>query len=672
MSGEKAPASLTAMESQLKKCEKEITNLEQQYNDVINKINLNQTDLEFAKSTGDTSQIKSLDNNGKKLDTQSFVLATELENTRDKVERLKQSLNELKTNPQSSMEVQNLKAKIDLATNSLNKSKEEANELAINIEKCSKNRFKNLGIDAVSISDGFEKVNNKIDKFKNKISRLISTAMVFSLLRSGLSSLSNSFISLLKSNDTFANSLNQIKVNLMTAFAPIYSSVLPALNALMNALAKITGTIAIFISGLFGKTANQAKNNAKQLYSQAKAQKALNKAQKEQENLASFDKLEVNNDTDATSSGDISSGGSNADLNFDGEIAYSQKLLDLLNNIKDFVLENKDLILGFLLGLAGGILALKLGLDGIKALGIGILLFGIVELISSIIDYLNDPSWENFGKIITSIGVILLGLGIILGSLPLAIAGIIAIIVGLVVSNWEKIKEFLQNAVQWLYDHLDVIKEKFGIFGVFIATMLANWLQWFIHTFDDIFGGIKRALDGIIDLVAGVFTGNWSRAWNGVKNIVGGIFQSLLGMAKAPLNGIISLLNGIVDGLNYFIKGINKVSFDVPSWVPGIGGKKFGFNIPKIGKIPMLAEGAVIPPNKKFTAVLGDQKNGNNLEGPESLFRKIVREESGDNKEVVLNATFIIQADTGEEFGRATLKGLHLLENIDGQEYVLN
>ena len=190
MSGNKAPASLTAMETQLKKNEKEVANLEKQYNEIINKINLNQTDLSFAKSSGNQGQISFYENNQTQLDNQSLELATKLEDAKDKSEKLRQSLNEMRLNPASSLEIKQLKAQIDLATNGLEESKKEANELAVKIEKAAKTRFKFFGIDANTISKGFDKVNTKLDKFKNKMARLIGTAMVFSLIRSGLTSLS--------------------------------------------------------------------------------------------------------------------------------------------------------------------------------------------------------------------------------------------------------------------------------------------------------------------------------------------------------------------------------------------------------------------------------------------------------------------------------------------------
>lgn len=664
MSGNKIPTSLTTMEMQLKKSEKEVAKLQKQFDNLMNEVDFRNANR--MKETSNTSPEYKInyDFQTDKLFQEAINLSSQLDEVKQKSENLKHSINEIKLNPKSSIEVLNLKAKIDLAEHSLNKSKQEANDLANSIEKVGKNRFQKLGIDANTISEGFKKVNTNINKFRRRVTNLISAAMIFNILSRGLNEISNGFIRLLKSNSTFADSLNHVKVNLMTAFTPIYNAILPALNTLMNALTKVTGTIAVFINSLFGKTANQAKNNAKELYSQAKATKAVQDAQ---ENLGSFDKLEVNADNDTKSSGGI---GKQSELNFDSEIQYSQGLLNVLNGIKDFVSNNKEELLGLLGGLLGFITAIKFELDGITALGIGVLIYGIITLISSIIDYLNDPSWENFGNVIKAIGAIILGLGITIGSVPLIVAGAIAMILGLIISNWEKIKEFFQNIIQWIYDHLDEIKEHFGLVGVFIASIFAEFLQWILHTFDEVFGGLKQILDGIIDLVAGVFTGNWKRAWEGIKNIVSGVFKTLLGIVKAPLNGIISLLNGIIGGVNYLINGLNKFSVDIPDWVPVVGGKKFGFHIPNIGKIPMLAEGAVIPPNKKFAAVLGDQRNGTNLEAPENLIRKIVREESGD-KQVILNATFIMQCET-EEIGRAALKGIHLLENIDGQEYILN
>ena len=160
------------------------------------------------------------------------------------------------------------------------------------------------------------------------MTRLIGTVAIFNLIRNSLTKLRNGYISLLKQNDSFSSSLNQIKANLMTAFAPIYNACLPAINSLMNALSKVTGTIAVFISGLFGTSLEDAKKQAEGL------SKSLDDTAKSGEkasgSLASFDNLEVINDNSG-------SGGSSSKDNIDysGEITYSQKLLDILNKISE-------------------------------------------------------------------------------------------------------------------------------------------------------------------------------------------------------------------------------------------------------------------------------------------------------------------------------------------------
>jgi hypothetical protein len=88
------------------------------------------------------------------------------------------------------------------------------------------------------------------------------------------------------------------------------------------------------------------------------------------------------------------------------------------------------------------------------------------------------------------------------------------------------------------------------------------------------------------------------------------------------------MANGVIKCINALINGLNKIKFDVPSWVPAIGGKKFGFNIKQISQIsiPRLAQGAVIPPNKEFLAMLGDQKRGTNIEAPLDTIKQALAE----------------------------------------------
>jgi phage-related protein len=139
--------------------------------------------------------------------------------------------------------------------------------------------------------------------------------------------------------------------------------------------------------------------------------------------------------------------------------------------------------------------------------------------------------------------------------------------------------------------------------------------------------------------------------WKNTKKKTGEYWGEILDKVKAPVNGIIGAINGmirgVVSGINSVIKALNKINFTIPDWVPAFGGKSFGFNISTISapQIPYLASGAVIPPNKEFLAVLGDQKQGNNIEAPESLIRRIVREESGSSR----GNTYEVNAKVGRK-----------------------
>lgn len=96
-------------------------------------------------------------------------------------------------------------------------------------------------------------------------------------------------------------------------------------------------------------------------------------------------------------------------------------------------------------------------------------------------------------------------------------------------------------------------------------------------------GGISKTLGGVIDFITGVFSGDWKKAWKGVKDIFSGVWKTLSSVVKTPINGVLSLFEGlankIIDAWNWVKKQLNKVSIDIPDWVPGAGGKKFGFDL---------------------------------------------------------------------------------------------
>ncbi len=129
-------------------------------------------------------------------------------------------------------------------------------------------------------------------------------------------------------------------------------------------------------------------------------------------------------------------------------------------------------------------------------------------------------------------------------------------------------------------------------------------------------------------------------------------FQNLVSIVRNPINRVLGMINALLRAAqtmqNNFANALNSMNIQLPGWLQQLTGwSSVGFNVGywSAPQVPYLAQGAVIPPNKEFMAVLGDQKNGNNIEAPESLIRKIVREESGTGK----GATYNVNAQVGRK-----------------------
>lgn len=142
-------------------------------------------------------------------------------------------------------------------------------------------------------------------------------------------------------------------------------------------------------------------------------------------------------------------------------------------------------------------------------------------------------------------------------------------------------KKLWKISKPYLKKYGDMVKLVFGTyFGVAIGQAVGI-IKAFLKSITGFVKGIMSIFDGLIKFITGVFTGNWSKAWDGVKEIFGGAFEGLKSLCKLPMNAVIGMINGA-------ISGINKLGLKIPDWVPEIGGKNFSINIPKI---PMLAVG---------------------------------------------------------------------------------
>lgn len=348
-------------------------------------------------------------------------------------------------------------------------------------------------------------------------------------------------------------------------------------------------------------------------------------------------------------------------------------------------------LLGSLAGaaaLAGG-LALAFGKVGA---GIGLVVSGAALLVAALHDMMEDGmNLENTLMSVAGLMIGGLGIAVLTGSwIPLLIAAIASLLVAVVnaygdteqfvdgiktmldgfvdffagiftgdidraIGGIEKIFKGLQNVLFSIVDalknmflsFLDWLDEKTGgkLHGIieFIKSSVTGAFTFIKDFIGNAMAAIKKIFTGIVKFLSGAFTDDWDKAWEGIKDIFDGISTAIKGTWASAINAIIRALNWLIDKAN-------KISFTVPGWVPGLGGKHIGVNIPKINElqIPKLAQGAVIPPNREFMAVLGDQKHGTNIEAPLDTIKQAVAEVLGQGSDRPI--TIIVQMDGKEMF----------------------
>ena len=226
------------------------------------------------------------------------------------------------------------------------------------------------------------------------------------------------------------------------------------------------------------------------------------------------------------------------------------------------------------------------------------------------------------------------------------IAALIAIII-LCVKHWEDIKEVGAAAWEHIKNAWNAAGDFFGGLWSGIKDMaltvfrtIGDTVGKMVGNIVDTFGGIITALKGIVQFVSGVFSGDWGKAWEGIKNIFKGVWDALVSIIKTPINAVIGLINGmlpaIVGAVNAVIRALNTISFDIPDWVPGIGGMHFGFDFGELTppQIPYLAKGGLA--YQPTLAMVGDNKNARTdpeVISPLSKLQGIISQSGGNGND---------------------------------------
>ena len=518
-------------------------------------------------------------------------------------------------------QVEKYDRQIQSATAKLSQNKQQAAEVADQISQAAKNQTKFDG--------ALDDTNNRFDKLLSRVSRLASRVFLFSMITTGLRAVRDWMGNVISSNDEASAALARLKGALLTMVHPLVSVVIPAFTTLVNLLTAIVGKVVAFISALGGKTVQQSADAAKALNKQANAIGGVGSAAEEaQKQLMGFD--EINRLESADTSGGGGGGAGTTDIQPDFSWA-------------DSVSETMDRIAKYVLLIAAGLALWKIGSMLTGQLGTILYTLGLILIAVGLLliawDGIRD-AWEN-GVDWGNMAEMILGVAGAATALYLAFGGIaagITLVVGGIVLLIVAFNDMMENGMNLQNTLLAIAAIMMA--GIGIGILTGSWIPlliagiaglllaivYFTGHGEELISGLKQVCGGFIDFITGVFSGDWEKAWNGIVNV-----------GKGAVNVLISIINSLI---SLVVRGLNMISFDIPSWVPFIGGGHFGFNIQKAPQIPYLAQGAVIPPNREFMAVLGDQTRGNNIEAPEDLIRKIVREETDGNGDWDLNITF--------------------------------
>lgn len=584
-------------------------------------------------------------------------------------------------------------ANIDSMTVKLDKAKVAAGEMIANVEQERKERE--------AENSALAKASQYAARFKDQVKSLARSMLVFSVITAALTALRKQIKAAIATSAEASDAFARLKGALLTLAAPLMDVLIPALTWLMNLLAAIVSEIVTIISILSGKSKKSMEASGKNLYKEAAAIDATGKAAKEATDaLAAFD--EINKLSTTTSVG--GGGGASAiapDFNFDeGPMMEKldkvfQKINDIFKTIragleivvddlkwsfdKKAIPKSKATWLTVLTALLGATLGAAFGgiTGGVIGLSLGVLLG--LYLVG-----LDPETWKTEMDAEDAwIVVITALLGALLGSVFLGITGGVAgfslgAILGLYLTGFAEGDEEHGGKSQLLSELIVVLCALLGAVigsivtpgvGTVVGMGLGLILGLSIYSVrKDPKKGTQRLVSIGRSVLLGLLAG------------VLGVGLAALGIVSAGTAFIISAAIGLA--LKFFVDSVDdskvrkatssftgtRVSTKAPTRNRRVAAQNLDGNAPVYNDIPQLAHGAVIPPNKEFLAVLGDQKSGTNIETPLATmvdaFKQAMAESGGGT------TTVVIQLD-GKEIARSTVKNINNMTRAAGKPVLL-
>lgn len=585
-------------------------------------------------------------------------------------------------------------ANIDSMTVKLDKAKVAAGELIANTEQERRERE--------AENSALAKAGQYAARFRDQVKSLARSMLVFSVITAALTALRKQIKAAIATSTEASDAFARLKGALLTLAAPLMDVLIPALTWLMNLLAAIVSEIVTIISILSGKSKKSMEASGKNLYKEAAAIDATGKAAKEATDaLAAFDEINKLSTTTSVGGG---GGGASAiapDFDFDeGPMMEKldkvfQKINDIFKTIragleivvddlkwsfdKKVIPKSKATWLTVLTALLGATLGAAFGgiTGGVIGLSLGVLLG--LYLVG-----LDPETWKTEMDAEDAwIVVITALLGALLGSVFLGITGGVAgfslgAILGLYLTGFAEGDEEHGGKSQLLSELIVVLCALLGAVigsivtpgvGTVVGMGLGLILGLSIYSVrKDPKKGTQRLVSIGRSVLLGLLAG------------VLGVDLAALGIVSAGTAFIISAAIGLA--LKFFVDSVDdskvrkatsgftgtRVSTKAPTRSRRVAAQNLDGNAPVYNEIPALASGAVIPPNRKFLAVLGDQKSGTNVEAPLSTIKQAVMEAMAQGSREPINVNLVVD---GKTLARVVVPNINNMTRAAGKPVLL-
>ena len=398
------------------------------------------------------------------------------------------------------------------------------------------------------------------------------------------------------------------------------NAITPILQRVANAILTLFSYLNIFIKALTGGKVDILGSAMATANKNTKATTGSLKEMNKQ--LAGFD--ELNNIDENTGSGGSGGGASLGIADAFADVKLDTTWADRIQAFGEWMNEYWPSVV---IGVAGFFTAMNFGATKMQSLGVGLLLGGIWLVLKGMYDILNNGDWtKGLTEIAVGIGLITIAVSILKGTFTAGFGIVIAIITYLavmIIQNWDNIKEgtlrVLGNIKQAFIDIKDAMVYQWEGFCRTISQLIENVKNWIVEKYNNIAYALKEIVDamkyqweGFKTFVANLWntitTGikngwdavkNWFTSgietiktkWNDLKTNMLNKFNEVKNGIKNNINGIIGFFEGLanrgVQAINKIITSLNRVKFNIPSWVPVIGGKTFGFNLSQVSQITL-------------------------------------------------------------------------------------